>query len=66
MSSFICDKCGTAIIDTSKGYVTECEHYGNVIEKMDALTKSQVDIPYEFRDVLTNWNYEENEIRGKL
>jgi hypothetical protein len=27
MSSFLCDKCGAAIIDTDKGYVTECVHY---------------------------------------
>jgi hypothetical protein len=27
MSSFLCDKCGTAIIDTDKGYVTECVHH---------------------------------------
>lgn len=27
MSSFNCPKCGTAIIDTPKGYVTSCEHY---------------------------------------
>ena len=28
MSSFICEKCGKAIIDTPyKGYITECKHY---------------------------------------
>jgi len=27
MSSFNCEHCGTAIIDTPDGYVTECEHY---------------------------------------
>ena len=27
MSSFICDKCGTEILDTHFGYITECEHY---------------------------------------
>lgn len=29
MSSFYCNKCGTAIIDSpySRGYLTECEHY---------------------------------------
>ena len=27
MSSFDCEKCGAPIIDTPKGYVTECEHY---------------------------------------
>ena len=27
MSSFYCDKCGTPLLDTEGGYVTECEHY---------------------------------------
>ena len=27
MSSFFCDKCGKAIIDTDYGYITGCEHY---------------------------------------
>lgn len=27
MSSFICEHCGTAIIDSDTGYVTGCEHY---------------------------------------
>lgn len=27
MSSFICPKCGTSILDTTNGYITECEHY---------------------------------------
>jgi hypothetical protein len=27
MSSFICDKCGTEIIDSPDGYLTECEHW---------------------------------------
>lgn len=27
MSSFNCEKCGTPIIDTPRGYITECEHY---------------------------------------
>lgn len=27
MSSFICEYCGTHIIDTDKGYITGCEHY---------------------------------------
>ena len=27
MSSFLCDKCGTAIIDSERGYVTSCEHF---------------------------------------
>lgn len=27
MSNFNCEHCGTAIIDTSRGYITSCEHY---------------------------------------
>lgn len=27
MSSFFCQYCGKAIIDTEKGYITGCEHY---------------------------------------
>ena len=27
MSNFYCDKCGTALIDSPHGYITECEHY---------------------------------------
>ena len=27
MSSFICEKCGEHIIDSSYGYVTGCKHY---------------------------------------
>jgi len=27
MSSFTCEHCGTDILDTEKGYITECEHY---------------------------------------
>lgn len=27
MSSFNCEHCGTAIIDTPRGYITSCEHY---------------------------------------
>lgn len=27
MSSFLCEHCGTAIIDSPRGYVTSCEHY---------------------------------------
>ena len=27
MSNFICEKCGTIIVDTPRGYTTGCEHY---------------------------------------
>lgn len=27
MSSFNCPECGTAIIDSPKGYITSCEHH---------------------------------------
>lgn len=27
MSNFNCEKCGTALLDTPQGYITECEHY---------------------------------------
>lgn len=27
MSSFYCEHCGTYIVDTDNGYVTECVHY---------------------------------------
>jgi len=29
MSSFYCEYCGEAIIDTPKGYVTACKHFPN-------------------------------------
>lgn len=27
MSNFYCDKCGKAIIDSPRGYITGCIHY---------------------------------------
>ena len=27
LSNFACDKCGTHIIDSDNGYITECVHY---------------------------------------
>ena len=27
MSSFYCPECGKPIIDTPKGYISECKHY---------------------------------------
>lgn len=33
MSSFHCPHCGTAILDSPRGYVTECRHYP--LEKID-------------------------------
>ncbi len=27
MSNFICEKCGVAILDSPRGYITGCEHY---------------------------------------
>lgn len=27
MSSFNCPKCGKPILDTPKGYISECNHY---------------------------------------
>lgn len=27
MSSFYCEKCGKAILDSPNGYTTGCEHY---------------------------------------
>ena len=33
MSSFICEKCGMAIVDSPDGYITECLHYPR--EKMN-------------------------------
>jgi uncharacterized protein YdhG (YjbR/CyaY superfamily) len=36
MSSFYCEKCGTAILDTLDGYVTFCEHYP--LEEKDTLS----------------------------
>lgn len=27
MSNFLCSQCGTALIDSSTGYVTFCKHY---------------------------------------
>ena len=27
MSHFNCEKCGTLLIDTDRGYITGCEHY---------------------------------------
>jgi hypothetical protein len=38
MSSFICEFCGKEIIDSPKGYITECEHYpkgGNLVYKKE-------------------------------
>ena len=27
MSNFLCEHCGTEIIDSEQGYITGCEHY---------------------------------------
>ena len=27
MSNFLCEHCGKPIIDSPRGYVTECKHY---------------------------------------
>ena len=32
MSSFYCEKCGTAIIDSPNGYITGCEHYPTALQ----------------------------------
>ena len=29
MSSFVCEYCGTFLIDSGPRYTTECEHYPN-------------------------------------
>lgn len=36
MSSFICEKCGTEILDSPHGYLTGCEHYPTVKEVLTA------------------------------
>ena len=43
MSSFNCEHCGKAIIDTRDGYVTECKHYPLSREQ-----KKFADINYPF------------------
>lgn len=35
MSSFNCPVCGTPILDTPKGYVTECSHYRLMDKKVN-------------------------------
>lgn len=35
MSNFICDKCGTHIIDSETGYTTQCKHYPKPLKKGD-------------------------------
>ncbi len=42
MSTFICDKCGTAILDSENGYVTGCEHWP--LEKIERLICKSCDM----------------------
>ena len=44
MSSFICEHCGTHIIDTPDGYITGCEHY-RLPEKKDMTETTFFKIP---------------------
>lgn len=39
MSSFYCERCGKAIIDTPQGYISSCKHY-----KIEEVGNYQVDI----------------------
>lgn len=34
MSSFLCEHCGTEILDSRDGYVTGCIHYPMVMERL--------------------------------
>lgn len=45
MSSFICPKCEAFQLDTSKGYITGCEHHKPDIspEKLNADQKAMID-----------------------
>lgn len=44
MSSFFCEKCNKAIIDTPNGYISECKHY--------PLSKKQKKISNTFNETL--------------
>lgn len=50
MSNFNCEHCGTAIIDSPRGYITSCEHYK--VENIARLHEFQVDVPQDFMFVL--------------
>lgn len=56
MSSFNCEHCGTAIIDTPRGYITSCEHHK--AEDITDIAKS--------KDSLTTWNYYEKKVMDAM
>jgi hypothetical protein len=47
MSSFQCEKCGTACIDTDRGYITGCEHYPVDVPAQPGSAGIPVDAPNE-------------------
>jgi primosomal protein N' len=48
MSSFSCEKCGTLLLDTERGYVTECSHYPieNRTNRHCPICKAQIFDPF--------------------
>ena len=48
MSSFYCEKCGTAIIDSPNGYITGCEHYPTALQAENKRLREVIkDIKFE-------------------
>lgn len=42
MSSFYCELCGAACLDSERGYITGCEHYPADIEPSDESRNEEV------------------------
>ena len=55
MSSFTCEHCGTDILDTPRGYITECEHYP--FEELKPVPRNK---RYSFLDVLAEFSRDKN------
>jgi len=60
MSSFNCERCGTAIIDTEYGYITSCEHYKSDKKAIDTFktiytSMSVSQLQYQDEEFVRDW-----------
>lgn len=59
MSSFICEHCGTGVIDTSSGYINGCPHY-----PVEDLTEMSEKMKSEYVDLLAAINIQRESNNG--